>query len=54
MGSFNNYVDKLRGEGWMGVSRKFTLGYVTESMYSNFQQLSTRGGMGVKIGPRSC
>ena len=38
-GSFNNYVDKKRGEG---VSRKFTLGHMTKGRYPvKCPQLST-------------
>ena len=41
-GSFNNYVDKNRGDG---VSRKSTLGDVTKGRYHvKCSQLSTRGG----------
>ena len=54
-GSFNNYVDKKRGEG---VSRKSTLGHVTKGRYHvNCPQLSTQGERGqnsVKFGLHSC
>ena len=54
--SFNNYVDKKRGEG---VSRKCLLGHVTKGRYLvKCPQLSSRGGGGgqnwVKFDPRSC
>ena len=44
-GTFNyNYVNKKRGEG---VSRKSKLGHVTKGIrHVEYQQLSTRGGMG--------
>ena len=42
-------IQKLRGQE-EGVSRKSTLGHVTNSRYHvKYPQLSTRGGEGVKI-----
>jgi hypothetical protein len=50
-GSFNNYVDKKRGEG---VSRKSMLCHVTKGRYHvKCPQLSTRGERVSKFGPRS-
>ena len=47
-GSFNNYVDKKRGEG---VSRKTTLGHVTKVRYHvKCPLFSTRGERGSRLG----